>query len=97
MKSKMILSNCISSEVITAHQGPLHSSDKYYKGSRYNVLVEWETGETTYEPLDLIAGDDPVTCAQYSEQHGLLDTEGWKWFRSIASDFPKVEQLMNQA
>jgi hypothetical protein len=25
----------------------------------YNILVEWETGETTYEPLELIA-DDPA-------------------------------------
>jgi hypothetical protein len=82
---------------ITAHQGPLRTSDKDYKGSRYNVLVEWETGETTYEPLDLIASDDPVTCAQYAKQHGLLDTEGWKRFRRIASDFPKVERLINQA
>jgi hypothetical protein len=33
---------------ITAHQGPLCSSDKDWKGSNYNVLVECETGETTY-------------------------------------------------
>ena len=26
---------------ITAHQGPLRTSDKDYKGSTYNVLVEW--------------------------------------------------------
>ena len=26
-----------------AHQGPLQSSDKDWKGSTYNVLVEWET------------------------------------------------------
>jgi hypothetical protein len=65
---------------ITAHQGPLSSSDKDCKRSRCNVLIEWETGDTTYEPLDLIASDDPVTCAQYAKQHGLLDTEGLKWF-----------------
>ena len=29
---------------IRAHQGPLRSSDKDYKGSLYNVLVEWEWG-----------------------------------------------------
>jgi hypothetical protein len=28
-----------------------------------SVVVEWESGETTYIPLDLIANDDPVTCA----------------------------------
>jgi hypothetical protein len=32
---------------ITAHKGPLGTSDKDYKGSTFNVLVEWETGETT--------------------------------------------------
>jgi hypothetical protein len=46
---------------ISAHQGPLRTCDKVCKGSRYSVLVEWETGETTYEPLDLIASDDPIT------------------------------------
>jgi hypothetical protein len=30
-----------------AHQRPLRTSDKDYKGSTYNVLVEWETGGTT--------------------------------------------------
>ena len=42
---------------ITGHEGPLNSTDKHYKGSKYNGKVEWETGETTYEPLDLIARD----------------------------------------
>ena len=65
---------------ITAHQGPLHSSDKDYKGSAFNVLAEWESGETTYEPLGLIASDDPVTCAEYAKQHNLLDTADWKRF-----------------
>jgi hypothetical protein len=74
---------------ITAHQYPLRSSNKDYKGSRYNVLVEWDTGKTTYEtPLDLIAINNPVTCAQYAKQHGL--------FRRIASALPKVEQLIDQ-
>ena len=25
--------------------------------------MEWETGEATFEPLSVIAADDPVTCA----------------------------------
>ena len=39
---------------IVAHQGPLESTDPDHKGSRYNVMVEWESGEITYEPLALI-------------------------------------------
>jgi hypothetical protein len=33
---------------ISPHQGPLRTSDTDCKGSTYNVLVEWETGESTY-------------------------------------------------
>jgi hypothetical protein len=44
------------------------------------VLVEWETGETTYEPLKMIATDDPVTCAEYSRENDLLNIDGWKQF-----------------
>ncbi|MFA9289401.1 MAG: reverse transcriptase domain-containing protein, partial [Weeksellaceae bacterium] len=82
---------------ITAHQGPLHSSDKDYKGSAFNVLVEWESGETTYEPLDLIASDDPVTCAEYAKRHNLLDTAGWKRFRRYAKSEKKLSRMINQA
>ena len=48
---------------INGHQGPLIASDPDLKYSRYNVQVEWETGEIAFEPLSIIAADDPVTCA----------------------------------
>ena len=63
---------------IVAHQGPLESSDPNHKGSKYNVMVEWESGEVTYEPLALISKDDPITCSVYAKKHDLLDTTGWK-------------------
>jgi hypothetical protein len=82
---------------IVAHEGPLLSRDKNYKGSRYNVLVNWETGESTYEPLDVIGADDPVTCAIYAKSQGLLDTPGWKQFKRVASRDKQVQRLVNQA
>jgi len=51
---------------ITSHEGPLKPNHPNYKGSSYNVLVEWENGEITSEPLSIIAADDPVTCAIYA-------------------------------
>ena len=54
------------------------------KDSKYNVQVEWETGEVTFEPLSVIAADDPVTCAAYAKQHDLLALEGWCRFRNLA-------------
>jgi hypothetical protein len=35
---------------------------KDYKGSTFNLLVTWETGESTYEPLDLIASEPGWKC-----------------------------------
>ena len=61
---------------IIGHQGPLFASDLDWKGSKYNVQVEWETGEITFEPLSIISADDPVTCAAYAKENDLLALEG---------------------
>ena len=52
---------------IVAHQGPLESIDPDQKGSKYNVMVEWESGDVTYEPLTLISKEDPINCAVYAK------------------------------
>ena len=82
---------------ITAHQGPMDKKHKDYKGSSYNVKIEWENGETTYEPLDIIRKDDPVMCAIYARDHGLLDKPGWKRFKGISKREKKMLRLINQA
>ena len=63
----------------------------------FNVLVNWETGESTYEPLHLVAADDPVTCAIYAKENGLLEEDGWRRFRRIANCQKKCIRLINQA
>ena len=62
---------------ILAHQGPLKSTEPNHKGSKYNVMAEWEPGEVTYEPLTLISKKDPINCAVYAKKRDLLDTTGW--------------------
>ena len=61
---------------ITAHEGPLKQSHPNYNGSLYNVMIEWENGEITSEPLAIIGADDPVTCAIYADENNLLDKPG---------------------
>ena len=58
---------------ILDHQGPLKKYDPKYKGSSYNVLVNWDGGTQTWEPLNLIAKQDPVTQARYAFDNGLLN------------------------
>ena len=59
---------------IVAHQSPLEPTNPNHKRSKYNVMVEWESGEVTLESLPLISKDNPVTCTLYAKKHDLLDT-----------------------
>ena len=56
---------------LICHQGPLKPTDPNCKGCKFNVLVDWEAGEKTYEPLSVLAADDPVTCATYAKENDL--------------------------
>ena len=82
---------------IVAHQGPLESIDPDQKGSKYNVMVKWESGEVTYEPLALISKDDPITCAVYAKKHDLLDTTGWKHLKRYAKTSNKLIRAVKQS
>ena len=82
---------------IVAHQGPLESTDPNHKGSKYNVMVEWESGEVTYQPLTLISKDDPITCAVYAKKHDLLDTTGWKHLKRYAKTSKRLIRAVKQS
>ena len=82
---------------IVAHQGPLESTDPDHKGGKYNVMVEWESGEVTYEPLTLISKDDPITCAVYAKKHDLLDTTGWKHPKRYAKTSKRLIRAVKQS
>jgi hypothetical protein len=53
---------------IVGHQGPLLCSDPNYKGSKFNIMVEWENGETTMEPLSVIATNDRL-CVPFMQRN----------------------------
>ena len=82
---------------ITAHEGPLRQDHPNYNGSLYNIMIEWENGEITSEPLSVIAADDPVTCAIYGDENNLLDQPGWKRFKRLAKRKKKMLRMLNQA
>ena len=51
---------------------------------KYNVLVEWETGEKAHEPLPVLAEDDPVTGASFTMGNGISHLDGSKRFTNLA-------------
>ena len=60
------------------------------------MLVEWKTGETTEEPLSIIAQDDPVTCAAYAKEHNLLHLPRWSKLKHIAKHQKTLTRAINQ-
>ena len=66
---------------IVAHQGPLESTDPDHKGSKYNVMVEWESYER----------------AGYAKKHDLLDTTGWKHLKRYAKTSKRLIRAVKQS
>ena len=84
--------NCIKD-----HRGPYTSPDPEYLGSSYNLLIEWETGEITWEPLSNIIASDPYTCATYAKRHNLLNTPGWKLLKRHARTARKLIRTLKKS
>jgi hypothetical protein len=55
-------------------------SSKHFKCSTYNVLIEGNNGETTYDAFDENFADDPVTRTDCSKYQALLVMTGWIHF-----------------
>ena len=81
---------------IIGHEGPLDRNHPNHKGSPYNVMIEWENGETTHEPISKIHQDDPITLAKYAKDNDLLDTVGWKRCKPHARRTVKLNRLIKQ-
>jgi hypothetical protein len=82
---------------IIGHEGPLTKNHPMWKGSIYNVRVEWENGVISDEPMTAIAANDPVICAIYAKDNNLLDVPSWKRFKSIARRQQHMFCMANQA
>jgi hypothetical protein len=79
---------------ISGHQGPMRKGDPGYNCFQYNLQIEWANGETTYEPLAFIGKEDPISCATYAKEHGLLNTPGWKFLKRALNTKESIEQTV---
>lgn len=43
------------------------------------VLVHWENGASTWEPLKTVRKANPLLLAQYAITNNLMQKKGWKW------------------
>ena len=82
---------------IIGHEGPLKATDPNWKGSRWNVQIEWETSEVAFEQLSVIAAHDPITCAAYAKEKKLYNLDGWKRFRHLIKKEKQLTRAIKQS
>ena len=82
---------------IIGHEGPLKVTDRNWKGSKYNVQIEWEPGEVTFEPLSVIAANDCISCAAFAKQKNLYNLDGWKRFRHLIKKEKQLTRAIKQS
>jgi hypothetical protein len=75
------------------HQTPLKGGDPGYIGCPWSVDILWDDGTTPMEPLNSVAKDNPVSCANYAKEHDLLYTKGWKRFETIPNREMKMRRM----
>ena len=79
------------------HEGPFKATDPNWKGSKCNVQIELETGEIIFQPLSVIAADDPITCAAYAKEKTLYNLDGWKRFRHLMEKEQQLTKAIKQS
>ena len=60
------------------------------------IEVLWDTGEKTWEPLNTMKADDPVTIYKYAERKGLINQPYWKWANHYLKNKKKFLRLTKQ-
>ena len=45
----------------------------------------------------MIVADDPVSCAMYAKEAGLLELPGWQQFKRIVHNEKRMKRMLNQA
>jgi hypothetical protein len=82
-------------------------TDEDYKGSSINILLRWNTGELTWEPLYApnrehkgFLHDDTAEVANYMRTHDLWKKRGWKGLplvRAYGKTEKRLRRRANQA
>ena len=71
------------------------SSSNFWK--KHIFWKDFLQARIAYEPLDIIAADDPITCAIYVREKSLLDELGWVRFWHLANCKKQLLCLVEQA
>jgi hypothetical protein len=79
---------------ISSHK-KVTNKDPDYKGSMYNLEIDWDNGETSWEPLKTIFRDDPMSVYAHATDNDLLQTDGWKKIGRMKRNVKFMKRMIN--
>ena len=68
--------------------------DHKTENKQVHVKIQWDNGDVTWEPLNSLRKDDPVTLAKYAHEKGITNERGWKWSHKINKRPKKLLQML---
>ena len=80
-------------EGITGHRKAKMETTK----GQWEVLVQWASGVSTWNCLNLTFSDDPATVSLYALRNKLLETPGWKRCKPYVKNAKRFGRMINQA
>ena len=72
-----------------------HRRNSKAKGG-WQLLVEWASGQRTWNDLTTTFEGDPVTVSMYAKKHGLLKTVGWRRCKRYVRNAKTMGRAINQ-
>ena len=79
-------------EILSHRWSPLEG-----RNGKIDLLLKWKGYEDpTWEPLEVIKADDPITVAKYAKEHNLLTQAEWKWARRYVKNEKKLDRELRQ-
>ena len=61
------------------------------------MKLQWDNSDVTWEPLNSLRKDNPVTLAKYAHDKGITNKCGWKWSRKINKRPKKLIRMLCNA
>ena len=65
--------------------------------SSYELLVNWEDDNTTWDPLSVMRRNETIYLANYSRDNYLLDKPGWNQLRRYVNNTKEMNHIFKAA
>ena len=78
-----LLSHAANGMTVLTYGHSARSWTTKLKTTKSMSKIQWDNGDVTWEPLNSLRKDNPVTLAKYAHKKGITNECGWKWSRKI--------------